>query len=172
MMGWTTEMHEIALKTKQETLSMHVITVFTLIFLPGTFIAVRNYLTRRGWQSSGHATFDQELPLTAISGSQTFFGSGVLRWDDDGTLGSDWVVRGEGIRLFLAISLPMMVIIISGWTALYWAAKKWARKHQEKMRNQTLEMLADEKGIESPSPPSAGLPGANEKGTGLGIVTN
>lgn len=33
-------MHEIAVKTKQETLSMHVITIFTLIFLPGTFIAV------------------------------------------------------------------------------------------------------------------------------------
>ncbi|KAM7212204.1 hypothetical protein V8F06_012416 [Rhypophila decipiens] len=108
MMEWTAEMHEIALKTKQETLSMHVITVFTLIFLPGTFIA-------------------------------TFFGSGVLRWDEDGTLGSDRVVRGEGIRLFLAISLPMMVIIISGWTALYLAAKRWARRHQEKMRRQSSE---------------------------------
>lgn len=107
-------MHEIALKTKQETLSMHVIIVFTLIFLPGTFIAVRNYLSRWGWQSRGDATFDQELPLTAISGSYTFLGSGVLRWDEDGTLGSDWVVRGDGMRPFIAISLPMMVIIISG----------------------------------------------------------
>ena len=41
MMKWTHKMHEIAIKTKQETLSMHVITIFTLIFLPGTFIAVR-----------------------------------------------------------------------------------------------------------------------------------
>lgn len=40
MMQWTHRMHEIAIKTKQETLSMHVITIFTLIFLPGTFIAV------------------------------------------------------------------------------------------------------------------------------------
>jgi hypothetical protein len=40
MMQWTLKMHDIAIKTKQETLSMHVITVFTLIFLPGTFIAV------------------------------------------------------------------------------------------------------------------------------------
>jgi len=40
MMKWTHKMHEIAIKTKQETLSMHVITIFTLIFLPGTFIAV------------------------------------------------------------------------------------------------------------------------------------
>ncbi len=40
MTQWTLKMHEIAIKTKQETLSMHVITIFTLIFLPGTFIAV------------------------------------------------------------------------------------------------------------------------------------
>ena len=40
MTQWTLKMHEIAVKTKQETLSMHVITVFTLIFLPGTFVAV------------------------------------------------------------------------------------------------------------------------------------
>ncbi len=40
MMQWTLKMHDIAVKTKQETLSMHVITIFTLIFLPGTFIAV------------------------------------------------------------------------------------------------------------------------------------
>jgi Mg2+ and Co2+ transporter CorA len=37
----TTEMHEIAKKTKQETVSMRVITTVTLFFLPATFIAVR-----------------------------------------------------------------------------------------------------------------------------------
>lgn len=174
MMEWTTEMHEIALKTKQETLSMHVITVFTLIFLPGTFIAVRNFLRHGGWQPSGEATFNQELPLTTISGIQTFFSSGILRWDDDGTLGSDWVLRQDGIKLFLAISLPMMVIIISGWTVMYWTAQRWARRHQEKMRSQSLETFADEKGIESPRQLGPGLPGVsgnglNEKGIGLGI---
>lgn len=33
MQVWTEQMHE-------KTMSMHVITVFTLIFLPGTFVAV------------------------------------------------------------------------------------------------------------------------------------
>ena len=37
----TEEMHEIAKKTKQETVSMRVITSVTLFFLPATFIAVR-----------------------------------------------------------------------------------------------------------------------------------
>ena len=36
----TREMHIIAKKTKQETVSMRVITLVTLFFLPGTFISV------------------------------------------------------------------------------------------------------------------------------------
>ena len=41
MEDWTAKMHAIAVRTEQETLSMHVITIFTLVFLPGTFISVR-----------------------------------------------------------------------------------------------------------------------------------
>ena len=41
MEGITREMHVIAQKTKQETVSMRVITLVTLFFLPGTFISVR-----------------------------------------------------------------------------------------------------------------------------------
>ncbi|KAH8590628.1 hypothetical protein B0O99DRAFT_579875 [Bisporella sp. PMI_857] len=36
----TQDMHEIARKTKQETVSMRIITLVTLFFLPGTFISV------------------------------------------------------------------------------------------------------------------------------------
>jgi len=35
----TQDMHEIAQKTKQETVSMRIITLVTLFFLPGTFIS-------------------------------------------------------------------------------------------------------------------------------------
>ena len=41
MEQWTVKMHAIAVKTERETVSMHVITIFTLVFLPGTFVAVR-----------------------------------------------------------------------------------------------------------------------------------
>jgi hypothetical protein len=37
----TQDMHEIARKTKQEAVSMRIITLVTLFFLPGTFISVR-----------------------------------------------------------------------------------------------------------------------------------
>src|ERR1700684_4113998 len=36
----TKEMNELAKKTKQETVSMRIITLVTLFFLPGTFISV------------------------------------------------------------------------------------------------------------------------------------
>lgn len=38
----TMDMHQIAHKTKQETVSMRIITLVTLFFLPGTFVAVSN----------------------------------------------------------------------------------------------------------------------------------
>jgi hypothetical protein len=40
----TKEMNELARKTTQETVSMRVITLVTLFFLPGTFISVGSYL--------------------------------------------------------------------------------------------------------------------------------
>lgn len=36
----TVQMHQIAIKTEQETVSMRIITLVTLFFLPGTFVAV------------------------------------------------------------------------------------------------------------------------------------
>ena len=40
MESMTSEMSEIARKTKQETVLMRIITLITLFFLPGTFISV------------------------------------------------------------------------------------------------------------------------------------
>jgi len=36
----TFHMHEIAVKTEKETVSMRIVTVVTLFFLPGTFVSV------------------------------------------------------------------------------------------------------------------------------------
>ena len=41
MQKLTKEMHKLAQITKQETVSMRIITLVTLFFLPGTFISVR-----------------------------------------------------------------------------------------------------------------------------------
>lgn len=46
MHAMTRSMHELAQKTKQETVSMRIITLVTLFFLPGTFISVSCCLCR------------------------------------------------------------------------------------------------------------------------------
>lgn len=46
MQRMTAEMHVIAVKTKQETISMRIITFVTLCFLPPTFISVGISLVR------------------------------------------------------------------------------------------------------------------------------
>ncbi|KAI1470360.1 uncharacterized protein F4812DRAFT_449905 [Daldinia caldariorum] len=106
-------MEDIAVRTEQETLSMHVITIFTLIFLPGTFIA-------------------------------TLFSSGVFRWDDDGSLGSDWVIRQNALKLFFSVCVPMMVVILVSWSVLFiymrrkrQQGKRKAKKGRDARRNLT-----------------------------------
>jgi hypothetical protein len=58
MQVWTEQMH-------QKTLSMHLITIFTLIFLPGTFVAVRSlsktpFLLERSANVVGAADYVQQ----------------------------------------------------------------------------------------------------------------
>ncbi|RSL49750.1 hypothetical protein CEP54_012280 [Fusarium duplospermum] len=75
MKGWTQQMHE-------KTMSMHVITVFTLIFLPGTFVATIF--------SSGIITFGED-------------GSGGF-----GSAMGSWKVRLAGLKLFAAVCFPLL----------------------------------------------------------------
>jgi hypothetical protein len=93
----------------------------------------------------------------------------VLRWDEDGTLGSDWVVRHDGIRLFLSICLPLTAITLSVWGVMYAIARRWAVHHRKELG---LPGYADEKGALAATPPSPPqVPNGDEKpGTGLGVM--
>ncbi|RYO74952.1 hypothetical protein DL764_010634 [Monosporascus ibericus] len=127
MEDWTVKMHRIAVKTEQETISMHVITIFTLIFLPGTFLA-------------------------------TFFSSGVLNWNDEGLLDSDWVLRSEALKLFLFICVPLMIVIIAGWSLMYIVVRR-KRKATERA---IPDGYADEKGMNHESSAGLGILGQPE----------
>ncbi|KAI8623409.1 hypothetical protein F5Y19DRAFT_468532 [Xylariaceae sp. FL1651] len=104
MEDWTVKMHTIAVKTEHETVSMHVITVFTLIFLPGTFIA-------------------------------TFFGSGVIQWNEDGDLGADYVVLSKGMALFWYVSIPILAVVLAVWALVYWVARRKRKSLNEQGAN-------------------------------------
>lgn len=144
MEDWTLKMHEIAVKTEQETVSMHVITVFTLIFLPGTFLAVR-YLFRRYYHQLQRLLYTPNQHLLTSPRQQTFFSSGILDWNNDDV---SWDVRGGAMRLFFYICVPMMLLIIAGWFLLYYIL---ARRNSRKRMNEVLEEAGGEFGpLEAP----------------------
>lgn len=104
----TKSMHKVAEKTERETASMHIITFATLIFLPGTFIAVRICTPLH----------KLENPLTF---DQTFFGSGLFQWDQNNP-GAMPVWKPEFFNLFAKICFPFMAGILLVWGGAYWWA--------------------------------------------------
>ncbi|KAH6662626.1 hypothetical protein F5X68DRAFT_161634 [Plectosphaerella plurivora] len=98
MQEWTEQMH-------QKTMSMHIITIFTLIFLPGTFVATMF--------SSGILTFGQE-------------GEGGF-----GPWMGDWKVRPAGLKLFFAICVPLLFMTLCAWTVAYSALRRTARQSDD-----------------------------------------
>jgi hypothetical protein len=101
----TIEMHEIAKKTKQETVSMRVITTVTLFFLPATFIAVS------GSSCSRRTTKTEIL--------QTFMSTDILKFEHD-----QQNFQSKGLRTYLAIALPLTVLTFVAWYVIYRVAKR------------------------------------------------
>jgi len=94
MQEWTERMHDIAAETEHETVSMHGITVLTMIFLPGTFVS-------------------------------TLFSSGI--WDFDNSKGNeigDWETRVPALKLFFAICIPLMAVVLFTWWVTYQLARR------------------------------------------------
>lgn len=99
------------------------------------------------------------LPGTFLA---TFFSSGIFRWDEDGNLGYDWVLRPDGMRLFFYICGPMMALILVGWLALYLHVR---RKGQKRMESHVAIPV-------NGSPISPISLGVSEKGMGAGLGVN
>jgi hypothetical protein len=112
----TTQMHEIAQQTRREAVSMRIITLVTLFFLPGTFVAVREI--HSPWQ------------LNYWDASQTFMSTDILRWTDAGR-----VFQLSALRTYLGISLPLMATTFAAWYLLYkMAARKDARDEKDNIQ--------------------------------------
>lgn len=117
----TDEMHDIAAKTERETVSMHVITMFTLIFLPGTFVAVRYGVP-----------FLKNLVSSHLTQRQTIFSSGILAFADgnNASLGpnlGDWKIRWQALKLFFIVCIPVMALTLSAWLISYLYARRQRR---------------------------------------------
>lgn len=109
----TEDMHELTIKTKKDTSSMHVITFVTLVFLPGTFVAVR-YTLPKLWNY---------FSLRLTTDNQTFLGAGFYQWPEPSDGDAPAVFpefRTKYFFLFLKISLGLTFA-----TVLLWWGKTW-----------------------------------------------
>jgi hypothetical protein len=92
MEGMTRDMHQLARKTKQETVSMRIITLVTLFFLPGTFISLH----------------------------QTLMSTDIIHFQTGSTGKSEKTFQLGALQLFLAISFPLMFLTFAAWYGVYW----------------------------------------------------
>lgn len=98
----TKHMQEIADRTERETVSMRIITLVTMFFLPGTFISVST------------PVFLLSIPVT--NGLlQTLMSTDIIRFNDNHKTYSP-----SALKLFLAISIPMMGVTFCAWYVVYW----------------------------------------------------
>jgi len=97
----TKKMNKLAHQTKKETVSMKIITVVTLFFLPGTFI------------STIMSTDIIQYPVNpATDKPEEQYSSSAL-------------------NLYLAITLPLMAITFLSWVVVYWWIEKKKRINAE-----------------------------------------
>lgn len=122
MEDMTREMHEIARKTKQETVSMRIITLVTLFFLPGTFISV------------SHTTIYLNLPNVRF---KTLMSTGIVQFGTSATGASERTVQVGALQLFLALSLPLMLLTFVAWYFVYW----WINRKEERKTGGTTQAL-------------------------------
>lgn len=131
----TKSMHKVAERTERETASMHIITLVTLIFLPGTFIAVRLGMpTLKLRKFTDHLTFDQ-----------TFLGSGMFQWDQNQPEAMPtW--KPEFFALFAKVCFPFMAVIGLIWICAYWWTTRHGGKKHTEINDEESGILDGERG--------------------------
>jgi hypothetical protein len=124
MESMTKNMHEIAHNTERDTASMHVMTFFALVFLPGTFLGVRYFYSH---QSKLPARESMQASLT---NQQSFFSTPIFEGKaPDGS--SSWTFNREIFALFAKICFPMMFVTLLLW-GLWTLQAKHRRVQREK----------------------------------------
>lgn len=111
-------MHLIAVKTKEETVSMRVITLVTLFFLPGTFISVSDMFLVYKLVSSCPSS----IKIHAKRTPQTVMRTDIVTWQT--TQESRQVFQLGALKLYLAITIPMMAATFTAWWVVYWCMNR------------------------------------------------
>src|SRR5688572_539373 len=101
----TNSMHDMANKTRQETVSMKIITLVTLIFLPGTAIAV---------------SYPHFGMLRSLTSAKSVMSTDIIHFNKDGSFD----FQSRGLWTFLAACLPLMALTFFGWYIVSWLVKR------------------------------------------------
>ena len=132
----TQEMNELTLKTTRETVSMRIITLVTLFFLPGTFISVGSYLMLMAKERKSQLF----LPYQTLTGCQTIMSTDIVQFQ--GSEPGSEVFRSDALKLYIYVSVPLMVLTFAGWGVIYkletWKAEKKRRKAIEKEKSEEV----------------------------------
>lgn len=110
----TRDMGELARETKEETVSMRIITLVTLFYLPGTFISV-----------------SEVFPLLrqTYGGVQTIMSTDIVRFQPTRKGKTQKTFQQGALQLYLAITVPLMLFTFAAWYAVKWRASQ--RKSRE-----------------------------------------
>lgn len=93
-------MHAVAQQTQQETVSMRIITLVTLFFLPATFICVSVLVA---------------APEPSLTSSQTLMSTDIIRWGSEDGGPQERTISTGAIEFFFAITLPLSCCTFSVW---------------------------------------------------------
>jgi ABC-type Fe3+ transport system permease subunit len=114
MEAMTEAMHFLAVKTKQETVSMRIITLVTLFFLPGTFISVSYLILLYKLVSKDSFPGPKFSHRLTVEG-QTIMSTDIIQFQD-----SKEIFSLGALQLYLAITLPLMALTFAAWWLVYW----------------------------------------------------
>jgi len=129
-------MEKIAVKTEEETASMHIITMVTLVFLPGTFFTVRLLAPLATGIITGH--------LTSLA--QSFLQSGIFQWNEPVSEDeASWVFKKDVFGLFAAITFVSMFITFVVWFFMFRFAKVRSRRQLYDVETGQVEGVQQEK---------------------------
>jgi len=115
MENLTTHMKQIALKTEKETIFMRIITVVTLFFLPGTFVAVSGpYISQA---------------MAALI-PQTLMSTDVVKFQNDNSLihRFSW----QALVMYVGITIPIMALTV---LVAFW----YRNREQERLKREREE---------------------------------
>lgn len=123
MHAMTEEMNALTQKTKQETVSMRIITLVTLFFLPGTFISVclfsLTYFVRFHFLSPSPSAL-------ANTEQQTIMSTDIVQYSKiPNSNDYEEEYSSAALKRYVMVTLPLMALTFLAWWILYfWVETK------------------------------------------------